>query len=101
MFEDSLGPNVRELQQLFEAEADAVIADYEATSHVGELAKLYGIHHTTATSHVVLASKCCCGRPRTWRVRTRSAVTSNQAISPSSVLTDSRPSDMSETRSVR
>jgi hypothetical protein len=105
VFEDSRGPNVRELRQqqrrLSGAEVDALIADYEAGGRVGELAKVYGIHRTTAASHVARAGKSRGGRPRTWRVRSRSSVASNQAAPPSSVLTDSCPGDASETRSVR
>jgi hypothetical protein len=61
VFEDARGPNVRELRQdqrrLSPPELEALIADYEAGSRVGELAKVYGLHRTTVAGHVARAGK--------------------------------------------
>jgi hypothetical protein len=59
-FEDARGPNVRELRQvqrrLSPVEVEALLADYEAGRHVGELARVYGIHRSTVSAHAARAS---------------------------------------------
>jgi transposase-like protein len=61
VFEDTRGPNVRELcsvqRRLSQPEIEALVADYEAGERVRELARIYGIHRTTVLAHVARAGK--------------------------------------------